>query len=183
MPTKAELQAQRQRLRETGLDVRLAQQAEAHGFAPAFFFAIASRETNCVNELGDWQNGEAHGVGIVQIDIQHALARQARDDGSWRTNPDPLLAFGAQLLADNIRRAQQAFPAFSSEQQLRVAASGYNCGMGAAIAGARNGDSDQHTTGHNYGADVMARLAVFEELMFSSPTLSPTEGERMGHAA
>ena len=168
MPNQTELQAQLRTLQQSGLDVKLAEQARAHGFAPALFFAIASRETNCVNELGDFQNGEAHGVGIVQIDIQHDLARQARDQGSWRTDPDPLIDVGAQLLADNIRRAQQTFPGFSSEQQLKIAASGYNCGMGAAIAGARNGDSDQHTTGHNYGADVMARMAMFGELTAQS---------------
>jgi|SRR5215472_6403959 hypothetical protein len=165
MATQSDISIQVQRLKATGFDAKLSGQATAQGFSPAFFFAIASRETNCVNELGDFQNGEAHGVGIVQIDIQHSIARQARDDGSWRTNPDPLVAFGAQLLATNIRQAQQEFPALSADQQLKIAASGYNCGMAGAIAGARNGDSDQRTTGHNYGADVMARMALFESLM------------------
>jgi hypothetical protein len=165
MPSKAELQSQLQRLRAGGFERKLSEQATAHGFAAEFFFAIASRETNCVNLLGDFQNGEAHGVGMVQIDVQHAIARQARDDGSWRSSPDALIAFGAQLLADNIRLAQQAFPEVSAEQQLKVAASGYNCGMSAAIASARNcGDSDRRTTGHNYGADVITRMKVFEEL-------------------
>ncbi len=57
----------------------------------------------------------------------------------------------------------------SREEQLKIAASGYNCGMGRKpIAGARHGDSDEHTTGHNYGADVMARMAIFEELAAKS---------------
>ena len=43
-----------------------------HNFPPTFFMAIASRETNCINELGDFQHGEFHGVGIIQIDIQHS---------------------------------------------------------------------------------------------------------------
>src|SRR5579864_7434689 len=105
MPTKAELQAQLQRLRASGLHDKLAKSAEAHGIEPAFLLAIASRETNCVNELGDLQNGEAHGVGILQVDIQHEAARQAREDGSWRTAPDSLIDFATQLLADNLRRA------------------------------------------------------------------------------
>jgi hypothetical protein len=162
---KSELQIELQRLRVSGLDGVLTEQAEAHGLPPVLLFAIASRETNCVNRLGDWQDGEAHGVGIVQIDIQHAAARQARDDGSWRTNPAPLIALGAELLGDNLRRARQEFPGAGADEQLKIAASGYNCGMGAAMAGARKGDSDQCTSGRDYGADVMARMKVFAELM------------------
>ena len=48
---------------------------------------------------------------------------------------------------------------------MKVAASGYNCGMTNAIAGAQHGDSDKHTTGKNYGRDVMTRMAIFEELI------------------
>jgi hypothetical protein len=168
MPTKSELQAELARLRATGLESKLAAQAAAHGLPAALLFAIASRETNCVNCLGDFQQGEAHGVGIVQVDIQHAEARQARDDGSWRTDPDALIAVGAQLLADNLRRVRQEFSALNGDEQMKIAASGYNCGMSAAIAGAREGDSDRHTTGHNYGADVIARMKLFEQLATSN---------------
>jgi Transglycosylase SLT domain len=164
-PSKLQMLSQLHSLRQTGFDQKLEQHAQAHGISPHFFFAIASRETNCHNILGDSQHGEFHGVGIVQIDIQHPLARQARDDGSWKTNPDPLIDFGAQLLEDNINRAKQEFPNFNAQQQLKVAASGYNCGMGNAIAGANNGDSDAHTTGGDYGRDVMTRMAIFEELI------------------
>jgi Transglycosylase SLT domain len=169
---KSELQIELQRLRADGLVGKLAEQAAAQGLPPALLVAIASRETNCVNRLGDWQNGEAHGVGIVQIDIQHAAARQARDDGSWRTNPEPLIALGAELLADNLHQAQQAFPEAGADEQMKIAASGYNCGMGAAILGARKGDSDQRTTGRDYGADVMARMKVFAELMGEQSAIS-----------
>ena len=165
MSTRLELQTQLRRLRESGFEGKLSRQAIAHGLAPEFFFAIASRETNCVNELGDVQNDGPHGVGIVQVDVQHAMARQARDDGSWRTNPDALLGFAAQLLADNVRQARQAFPGADGEQHLKIAASGYNCGIASAIDGSRHGDSDIHTTGQNYGRDVMTRMAIFEELI------------------
>jgi hypothetical protein len=167
MATKDELRRELQRLRNMGFAAKLEQQAIAKGFSASFFFGIASRETNCVNELGDFQGGEAHGVGIIQIDIQHPIARQARDDGTWRTNPDPLIEFGAQMLAENIQRAQTGLPTFTAQEQLKVAATGYNCGIGRAIASAQgqNHDSDEHTTGHNYGADVMARMAIFEELI------------------
>ncbi len=92
--------------------------------------------------------GEFHGVGIVQIDIQHPIAREARDSGSWKTNPDPLIGFGAQILASNIRTAKNDFPVFDQQQVLKIAASGYNAGIGNAISGAKQGDSDKLTTGH-----------------------------------
>ena len=165
MLTKSQILNQLHSLRHTGFDVKLAQQATAHAFPPSFFFAIASRETNCINELGDFQGGEPHGVGIVQIDIQHPIALQARNDGSWKTNPDPLIAFGAQLLANNIQSAKDAFPNLGLQKQLKIVASGYNCGMTRAIAAAQSGDSDKSTTGHDYGRDVMTRMAIFDELI------------------
>src|SRR6266516_1128272 len=105
MATKKELLNQLHSLKHTGFAQKLSASAEAHGFPAAYFFAIASRETNCINELGDPQGGEFHGVGIIQIDIQHPIARAARDSGSWKTNPAPLIEFGAQLLAHNIQEA------------------------------------------------------------------------------
>lgn len=164
-PPKSVLLSQLHSLRMTGFATKLDQHGTAHGLSTPFFFAIASRETNCHNMLGDPQHGEFHGVGIIQIDIQHPIAREARDSGSWKTNPDPLIDFGAQLLEDNINRAKEQFPNLSAQQQLKIAASGYNCGMGNAIAGANHGDSDIHTTGHDYGRDVMTRMAIFEELI------------------
>ena len=168
--SKTQIAAQLKKLRDTGFDLKLASQAGANGFAPEFFFAIASRETNCVNKLGDKQPDGFHGVGIVQIDIQHPLARQARDSGSWQTNPDPLIAFGAQMLASNIHQAMHVFPGLGPNDYLKIAASGYNCGMGNAIAGQRNGDSDQHTAHGTYGADVMARMAIFQQLTAPATT-------------
>src|SRR2546421_1581939 len=164
-PGKLTLLNQLHSLRHTGFAEMLEQHAKDRGFPTPFFFAIASRETNCINMLGDFQHGEFHGVGIIQIDIQHPIARQARDSGSWKTDPDPLIKFGAQILADNIQRAKQAFPNLGTQQQMKVAASGYNCGMDRAITGANHGDSDRLTTGHDYGRDVMTRMAIFDELI------------------
>ncbi len=171
MATLQDVTIQLRRLQQTGFDEMLSQQAQANGFAASFFYAIASRETNCVNELGDVQSDGAHGVGIVQIDIQHPLALQARNTGSWHTNPAPLIALGARLLAENIAQVRHALPNLSSDQQLKVVASGYNCGVARAIAAVKNGqDCDVHTTGANYGADVMARKALFEQLMAKAAT-------------
>jgi hypothetical protein len=164
-PPKTILLKQLQGLRHTGFDQKLNQFADQHGLETPFFFAIASRETNCTNILGDVQHGQAHGVGIVQIDIQHPIALQARNSGSWKTNPGPLIDFGAQLLQNNIAKVQQKFPDLDAQEQLKIAASGYNCGVERAITSAQQGDSDLRTTGKDYGADVMARMAIFEELI------------------
>lgn len=165
MLTKAQILSQLHSLRNTGFADKLEQHATVHGLTAPFFFAIASRETNCQNILGDFQHGEFHGVGIVQIDIQHPIARAARDSGSFKTNPDPLIEFGAQMLEDNIGKATQSFPDLSAQDQLKVAASGYNCGIERAIAAQHQGDSDLHTTGHDYGKDVISRMNLFEELI------------------
>lgn len=165
MITKKEALNQLHSLRHTGLAQKLEEHATAHDFPSPFFMAIASRETNCINELGDFQGGQFHGVGIVQIDIQHPIALEARDSGSWKTNPEPLIEFGAELLANNIAKARHALPSLNDQQVLKVAASGYNCGIARAITGAQHGDSDKVTTGKNYGRDVMTRMAIFEELI------------------
>ena len=77
---------------------------------------------------------------------------------------DRLIAFGAQLVASNIHQARSVFPALFGNACLKIAASGYNCGMGNAIAGERNGDRDLRATQGNYGADVMARMAIFQQI-------------------
>ena len=166
--TIQQLAAQLRHLAESGLRTLLDKHATGHGLNRSFVYAICSRETNCVNELGDYQGGEYHGVGVMQIDIQHDIALKVRDDGSWETNPEPLIEFGCTLLASNWSRARKELPGLRPEVQLKVTASGYNCGMTRAISSVLNGnDSDYHTTGKNYGADVMARMALFDRLVMA----------------
>jgi hypothetical protein len=150
------------------LDTLLETHAKANGFPTSYYMAMASRETNCINELGDFQNDEYHGVGIVQIDIQHEIAREARDSGSWKSNAEPLIEFGAKLLSDNIAAARDEFGNVAREQHLKIAASGYNCGMRRAIRAAHDGDSDKFTTNKDYGRYVMTRMAIFDELIAES---------------
>src|SRR5947207_1795313 len=86
-------------------------------------------------------------------DARQKAARDAREDGGWQTKPQPLIDSGARLLAQNVAAVKAHFPAFDEHQHLKIAASGYNCGVQRAIDGAKEGDSDKHTTGHDYGAD------------------------------
>lgn len=160
----AEIKRQLARLRTSGFDRLLATSAAAHAFPAAYYYGIASRETNCRHILGDRRADGYHGVGIVQIDIQHDIARRMRDDGTWKTHPEQLIVFGAELLYHNIAAARHAFPTFTNRQHLKIAASGYNCGIARAIDGSHHGDSDHKTTGGDYGADVMGRTLAFSEL-------------------
>jgi hypothetical protein len=132
-----------------------------HGLPAEYVLAVASRETNLQNILGDG----GHGVGVIQIDVQHEIARAAKATGTWRTKPEPLIDFGCRMLANRRRQAEAAFPNFTPAQHLKVAASGYNTGFTRAKLGSEKGDSDIYTTGHDYGRDVMSRSEVFRKLL------------------
>jgi hypothetical protein len=164
--TKAQIAAQLKGLRTSGFDLLLTQFGAANGLTTAFVFAIASRETNCTNILGDFNKGQAHGVGIMQIDIQHPIALHARDSGTWKTNPAPLIDFGTSLLASNIIQVKHVLAGLTEANDiLRVAAAGYNCGIDTAIKGAQQGNPDKFTTGGQYGSDVIARMVIFQSLL------------------
>jgi hypothetical protein len=164
-PSKTELKLQAKSLVASGLMSDLRSAASTYGVSLALVVAIASRETNCQNILGDMRGGEFHGVGLMQIDIQHDIARQARDSGSYKTAPAPLICFGVAMLADNQTKAARYLPDVGKAGWQKIAASGYNCGITSAIANAKAGDSDKGTTGHDYGADVMRRKAILEPIL------------------
>lgn len=167
MFTAPELSRELARIRGNGLLELLRTVATTYGLPLGFWVAINSRETNCVNELGDFQGGEYHGVGMCQIDIQHDIARKARDDGSWKTLAGirKLQEYGAEYTATNIAKARADFKGLGEYDVLRIAANAYNEGMGRAERDAKAANPDQHTTGHDYGKDVMARKAIFDVLL------------------
>jgi hypothetical protein len=173
-PSRAQLLLQLDTIHHNGQLAVLERVATTHGILPtALWIAINSRETNCVNELGDFQGGEHHGVGMCQIDIQHPIARQARDDGSWKTPEgfERLQEYGASILATNIASVRGYFDDVTDEDVYRIAADGYNEHMDRAEHDAEDGgDPDRLTTGHNYGADVVARMKIFADLLTVLPT-------------
>jgi hypothetical protein len=124
-----QLQAQMDRLKSGGFFDSLARHAEDNGLPQTFLFAIASRETNCRNILGDRQSDGPHGVGIIQIDIQHPIAKAALTSGSWKTNPEPLVEFGCKILSADLVQVRHNLPGLQGNEILKVAASGYNCGI------------------------------------------------------
>lgn len=165
--TRAQLVMQLDNIRHNGLLDLLKAAAEASGLPLSYVVAIASRETNCTNELGDLQGGQFHGVGILQGDIQHPEVKRWRDDGSWKSDPHIVINWCVALLAAGVKevRAAWAGDIIGGDEVLKCAASGYNCGVERALAGDDAGDSDLHTTGKDYGQDVMARKKVFDQLL------------------
>lgn len=115
-----------------------------HGLPAGYLLAIGSRETNLRNIVGDG----GHGIGVWQRDIRYwpvdrsylgSVRQQARD--------------AASLLAEN----HEALGSW------KAAAAAYNAGLGSVKAVMDSGRSaDVATTGGDYGADVMARLALIK---------------------
>src|SRR5262249_26410841 len=138
-----------------------------HALPVAFVVAIASRETNCHNVLGDYRDGVPHGVGLMQVDIQHGLARQMRDDGLWVKEPDKLIDYACGMLWDLRQHVEAIEPDVDEGSALRMTAAAYNAGWEGMLRGHAEGNCDRHTTGQDYGADVLRRKAVFEAVIGS----------------
>ena len=165
MSLQTELEAELNRAKQSDLFQILQGAADKHSLDLAYLLAIASRETGITNELGDF----GHGVGVLQIDIRfHPIALTAKQTGSWKNDPAPLIDYGAGMLSHNVAWAKQTFPQYGrgdGSGWLKIGASAYNAGQGGATHGVRQGDSDKFTTGGNYGADVLTRRQVFASLL------------------
>lgn len=164
-PERDVLQAQLHRLKEDGLYEALHDGAIKHGLPFSYVLAIGSRETNLRNILGDCRGGQYHGIGLLQADIQHPEAKAARDDGTWKTHPEKLIDFCLGLLAGNLAEVKRRWPQYAGAGWLKIAASSYNGGLGGAARGVAAGDSDKYTTGHDYGADVIDRMILFDKIL------------------
>lgn len=156
--TVAQLQAQLRAAKANGLFAILAAAAKSHKLFVPYVLAVASRETNLQNILGDG----GHGVGVMQVDDQHQVAAAAKADGSWQTHPERLVDVGVSMMASNLAWAQKTFPKYSGT---KIAAAAYNAGQVGATRGVNGGNVDLVTTGGDYGADVVARTAAFAQLL------------------
>lgn len=131
-----------------------------YGFDASFLLAIASRETNVQNIMGDWRDGSYRGYGLMQIDVGTDPAFCAK----WRPEQvDGSIERGAAILA--VKRKQLAA---ADCVDLRAIASAYNCGAANVLRALnRKLDPDVATTGGNYGADVLAREKVLRTLLLA----------------
>lgn len=165
------LGAELQRAKDNGWDVLFAASEAAHGLPPGILSAIASRETNTKNIVGDG----GHGRGLMQIDDRsHSswlVGHGAGDGGA----PDvgAAIDLAGSMIAASIAHGRANGVADSD--LLKYAASAYNAGDGNALTGYKSsGDSDSRTTGHNYGADVLRRWHDMYPGQ-GEPTLTPPQ--------
>ena len=156
--TKDELKLQLDNARRYDLFALLEASASHAGLPLAYVLAIGSRETNLTNELGDG----GHGHGVLQIDDRSFPVLCKR---SFRAQPDLFIEQGCALLASNLRWARHHWPNYSEAYRLRIAADEYNCGPGNEVKAVADGHADERTAHADYGADVMCRKAIFEELL------------------
>jgi peptidoglycan hydrolase-like protein with peptidoglycan-binding domain len=137
-----------------------------HNLPAGLLLAIASRETDMQDIVGDG----GHGRGLFQIDDRSHSDFLAQQGAAGPGGKPPIASasdYAAGLLASNLGYGQgNGVPA---AQLLKFACSAYNAGPGNAVAGFRQGDSDKRTAGGNYGADVLDRLAAIQAANGGSP--------------
>lgn len=156
-PSRAVLATQLDRARNNGWVPFFTEAARNFNFPVALLIAIASRETNIRNIIGDG----GHGRGIMQIDD-----RSFPDFTSSGRAMDPRqnILKGADVLSGKRRFLSQK--GVSGTLLARASVAAYNHGEGNVLRSIRNGrDVDSGTAHNDYSADVLARAAIFTELL------------------
>jgi hypothetical protein len=141
----------------------------------ALLCAIASRETNMRNIVGDG----GHGRGMFQMDdrFQQAFLSSTRGCRNGGTVPIyrsamakgrvPMISAGArrcvEIIEANIAQAKDR--GIPNGHRLHAAVSAYNAGMGGAMKGWHaSRDPDAETAGGDYGRDVLERAEYMRRL-------------------
>lgn len=156
-PPRSALVQQFNRARANGWIEFFAEGAQRFNWPTALLMAIASRETNMRNILGDG----GHGHGIMQIDDRSFP--DFTSSGRWRV-PRLNILKGAEVLSG--KRQFLSRRGVAGETLMRASVAAYNGGEGRVIRAITRGLSvDSVTTQRNYSADVLARAAVFRELL------------------
>lgn len=150
--------------------------AADYHFPAEVLMGIASRETNMQSIVGDG----GHGYGMMQIDD-----RSFPDwchSGAWR-DVGACIQKGALVLdskREQIRSGQgktlsiggesfQGKSNLSDDDLLRMAISAYNCGLWAYYNFSTDRDIDRFSTGHDYSADTLKRVALFRQKLATIP--------------
>jgi len=139
-----------------------------YGFTPALLMAIASRETNMRNIIGD----RGHGYGLMQIDA--GTDPEFCHSGQWR-NAALGISRGANILAQKRDQIEHLVGRSclvggyhfigKAGAPIAVTIAAYNCGLWAYYNFSCGRNPDTSTTGHNYSRDVLGRMAQFAELL------------------
>ncbi|XP_026216284.1 lysozyme g-like [Anabas testudineus] len=123
---------------------------------PALIAAIMSRESRAGNTLQDGWGDAGNAWGLMQVDINpHGGGHTAR--GAW--DSEEHLRQATEILVYFIKRIQQKFPGWTSEQQLKGGIAAYNMGDGNVHS---YDNVDAHTTGKDYSNDVVARAQWYK---------------------
>ncbi len=145
----------------------IARAEKRHKLPQGMLLAIASRETNMQDIVGDG----GHGRGLFQIDDRFH-GDWLRKHGAPGAGTTPRIKdaadYAAAMLASNLAYGQKK--KVGEDQQVRFAASAYNAGCGGAFTGFQSGNCDLKTTGGDYGADVLERLAAIQGKNGGDPT-------------
>jgi len=124
---------------------------QAHDLPTLLLYAVGSRETNLKNIKGDFSRRP------------HESSKRFHGFGVWQRDSD---AFGVDesYLRDVRKQAEDAAALLAANHRTfgrwDAAVAAYNCGPGNVKPALAAGLSvDQHTTGRDYSADVLARHA------------------------
>jgi Transglycosylase SLT domain len=173
--TENDLKRQFERAKKNGWIKTFKSAAATYQFPPEVLMAIASRETNMRNIIGDG----GHGYGLMQIDDRSFP--EWCNSGLWK-DPHAGIQKGALVLhskQQTIRNGQgkslrvggRPFVGkanISKDDLLRTAVAGYNSGLWAYYNLTKYGDPDRRTTGRDYSKDTLRRAQTFGKLLRSS---------------
>jgi hypothetical protein len=172
--TQKNLEQQFRRAKDQGWLSYFEQAGKDYKFSTDVLMAIASRETNMRNIIGD----RGRGFGIMQIDI--GSFREWCQSGLWR-DVNASIQKGALVLdskREMVRSGQgkkltikgTSFVGKSdltNSELLRTAIAAYNAGLWAYFGLSKFADPDLRTTGHDYSSDTLGRAQVFKKLLSS----------------
>jgi putative peptidoglycan binding protein len=138
--------------------VRAALEAEQEAHLPeGVLLAVSSRETGCRDVVSE--DGHRHGAFGID-DRYHAGWLAPRLEAAAGGTPPLAEAarYAAGLISANLDFGQAN--GVREAELLKFALSAYGVALSPALEGYRHGDSDLETPGHDYGADVLRRLAA-----------------------
>jgi hypothetical protein len=164
--TKADLAAELERARTKRWDRAMAAAETEKALPVGLLLAVASQETDMNDVVGDG----GHGRGLFQIDDRSHTDFLTEQGASGPGGKPPVKAaakYAAALLRGNLDFG--VAKGVKKADRTKFMLSAYNAGAGGALAGHAEGDSDKRTTGGDYGKSVLARYAVFQELLGIAP--------------
>lgn len=169
--TPQQLKAQVDGARLSGLAVICSTAERSRNLPAGLLLAIASRETNCVDKLGDG----GHGRGVFQIDDRAHRAWIDANAGPKGLPPIAAAAeYAAGILASGLAAASRL--QLAGDGAIKFGAAAYNAGEGGATKGFReHGDPDHRTAHGNYGDDVLTRLQLIQAWLEGAAGPAPAE--------